>query len=184
MFPRYAAETSGVVPSSFRILRRLLDRVEDPDTGRILVDELHVEIPAERLRQIEEVAANLGDVAATYPARDGLELLGTFAPPKGAAQIAATVLEGVFLSGPAVRFDSENQRPAPYAHALAEAACGALGRIGGPDAVPALERMRKAGEGGSGPSVKPVGGPVSDVTGWARDPRIAGFVQEALSKLR
>ncbi|HLF40565.1 MAG TPA: M20/M25/M40 family metallo-hydrolase [Acidimicrobiia bacterium] len=72
----HSGMAGGVVPSSFRILRRLLDRVEDPDTGRILVDELHVEIPAERLRQIEEVAANLGDVAATYPARDGLELLG------------------------------------------------------------------------------------------------------------
>jgi HEAT repeat protein len=111
------------------------------------------------------------------------ELLGTFAPPKAAAQIAATVLEGVLLAGPAVRFDSENQRPLPYAQALAQAACEALGRIGGPDAVPALERMRKAGEG-TAPTVKQVYGPVSDASGWSKDPRIAGFVQEALAKLR
>jgi len=111
------------------------------------------------------------------------ELLGTFAPPKGAAQIGATVIDGVFLAGPAVRFDTENQHPLPYAQALAEAACAALGRLGGPDAVAALERMRKAGEGTS-VTVKPAYGPVSDVSGWARDPRIAGFVQEALTALR
>lgn len=111
------------------------------------------------------------------------ELIGTLAPPKGGAQIAATVLDGVFLSGTAVRFDTENQQPLPYAQALAQAACDALGRNGGPDALPALERMRKAGEG-TGVTVKPVYGPVSDVSGWAKDPRIAGFVQEALSKLR
>ena len=111
------------------------------------------------------------------------QVLGTLAPPKGAAQIAQTVLDGVFLSGTAVRFDSENQQPLPYAQALAEAACDALGRLGGPDAVPSLERMRKAGDGAT-PTVKPVYGPVSDASGWAKDPRIAGFVQEALSKLR
>jgi dienelactone hydrolase len=111
------------------------------------------------------------------------ELLGTLAPPRAAAQIAATVLDGVLVAGPVVRFDRENQRPLPYAQALAAAACAALGRLGGADAVPALERMRKAGEGGSAPTVKQVYGPVSDASGWAKDPRIAGFVQEALAKL-
>jgi predicted esterase/HEAT repeat protein len=110
------------------------------------------------------------------------ELLGTFAPPKGAAQIATTVLEGVFLSDTAVYFDRENQQPLPYAQALAQAACDALGRIGGPDAIPALERMRKASEG-TGVNVKHGEGPAALANGWARDPRIAGFVQEALAKL-
>jgi hypothetical protein len=32
--------------------------------------------------------------------------------------------------------------------------------------------------------VKAVYGPVSLMHGWARDPRIAGFVQEALQSLR
>jgi hypothetical protein len=111
------------------------------------------------------------------------ELLGTLAPGKAASQIAATVLDGVFLEGPVVRFDRENQQPLPYAQALAEAACTALGRLGGADALPALERMRKAGEGGPAPSVKQVYGPVSDISAWARDPKIAGFVQEAIGKL-
>lgn len=43
----HSGEASGVVPSSFRILRRLLDRIEDPDTGKI-IDDLQVNIPPER----------------------------------------------------------------------------------------------------------------------------------------
>jgi acetylornithine deacetylase/succinyl-diaminopimelate desuccinylase-like protein len=39
---------SGVVPSSFRIMRELLDRVEDPATGTFKLPELNVPIPAER----------------------------------------------------------------------------------------------------------------------------------------
>jgi acetylornithine deacetylase/succinyl-diaminopimelate desuccinylase-like protein len=40
---------SGVVPSSFRILRVLLDRIEDAATGRILVPGMNVDIPADRV---------------------------------------------------------------------------------------------------------------------------------------
>jgi hypothetical protein len=112
------------------------------------------------------------------------QILGTLVPPKAAAQIAATVIDGVLLSAATVQFDSENQRPLPYAQALAEAACAALVRIGGAEAVPALERAKKAGESGTAPFVKAVYGPVSLMHGWARDPRIAGFVQEALQSLR
>ncbi|HWJ97914.1 MAG TPA: M20/M25/M40 family metallo-hydrolase, partial [Acidimicrobiales bacterium] len=41
----HSGSASGVVPDSFRIARRLLDRVEDPDTGRVLVDELWADVP-------------------------------------------------------------------------------------------------------------------------------------------
>jgi len=73
----HSGMAGGVVPSSFRILRRLLDRVEDSATGKILVDALHVDIPEDRLRQIVDVAADLGDLAATYPWASGVEPLGT-----------------------------------------------------------------------------------------------------------
>src|SRR5690606_39854281 len=43
----HSGYASGIVPSSFRILRRLLDRLEDAETGRILPDALHAEIPAQ-----------------------------------------------------------------------------------------------------------------------------------------
>ncbi|WP_437897327.1 M20 family metallopeptidase [Sorangium sp. So ce124] len=51
---------SGVVPSSFRILRQLLSRIEDERTGRVLVDALHVQIPEERAAQARAAADVLG----------------------------------------------------------------------------------------------------------------------------
>jgi acetylornithine deacetylase/succinyl-diaminopimelate desuccinylase-like protein len=39
---------TGMIPSSFRIIRQLLERVEDGATGRIKLPEMNVPIPAER----------------------------------------------------------------------------------------------------------------------------------------
>ncbi|HAP77388.1 MAG TPA: peptidase M20, partial [Acidimicrobiaceae bacterium] len=36
----HSGEASGAVPSSFRIIRQLLDRLEDSATGRMLLPEL------------------------------------------------------------------------------------------------------------------------------------------------
>src|SRR5205814_8384430 len=52
----HSGDASGVVPSSFRILRQLLDRLDDPATGRVLVDELYTEVPPERLAQARRTA--------------------------------------------------------------------------------------------------------------------------------
>ena len=52
----HSGDASGVVPSSFRLLRQLLSRIEDENTGRILLDGLHVEIPEERLEQARRAA--------------------------------------------------------------------------------------------------------------------------------
>jgi acetylornithine deacetylase/succinyl-diaminopimelate desuccinylase-like protein len=57
----------GVLPSTFRISRLLLDRVEDAVDGRVLLSEAWVEIPAERARQAEETAAILGDPTGELP---------------------------------------------------------------------------------------------------------------------
>ncbi len=74
----HSGDASGIVPSSFRILRRLLDRVEDPQTGRILVDALHSEIPASRRAQAAAVADSIGDaVAGKYPWVDGMHPMGS-----------------------------------------------------------------------------------------------------------
>ncbi len=56
----HSGQASGIVPSSFRILRQLLDRVEDSATGEVVLPELHVEIPADRLDQIARTATELG----------------------------------------------------------------------------------------------------------------------------
>ena len=59
----HSGEASGVVPSTFRIIRQLLDRIEDAETGRVLLPRLHVDIPADRRAQIEETASefHIGD---------------------------------------------------------------------------------------------------------------------------
>jgi len=43
----HSGDASGIVPSSFRILRELLDRIEDSETG-IVHDDFQVIIPPER----------------------------------------------------------------------------------------------------------------------------------------
>lgn len=56
----HSGDASGVVPSSFRLLRQLLSRIEDETTGRITLDGLHAEIPVERLAQAKKCAEVLG----------------------------------------------------------------------------------------------------------------------------
>ena len=59
---------SGIVPSSFRIARALLSRLEDERTGAILPPALQVTVPPERLAQARAAAAALGeDVWRRYP---------------------------------------------------------------------------------------------------------------------
>ena len=70
----HSGDASGVVPSSFRILRQLLSRLEDEDTGEIRPSELHDQIPAERVAQAKVAAAALGkEVWAKFPFVEGME---------------------------------------------------------------------------------------------------------------
>ena len=70
----HSGDASGIVPSSFRILRSLLDRLEDPATGRIRADVLHVDIPNERIAQAKEAAEVLGThVYDKYPWMPGMQ---------------------------------------------------------------------------------------------------------------
>jgi len=57
----HSGDASGVVPSSFRIMRQVLDRLEDSKTGRLLPESFHCQVPAERLTQAQATAAILGD---------------------------------------------------------------------------------------------------------------------------
>jgi len=68
----HSGDASGIVPSSFRILRQLLDRIEDPLTGRLRPEALYVDIPGERITQAREVAGVLGrQVYDKFPWLDG-----------------------------------------------------------------------------------------------------------------
>jgi acetylornithine deacetylase/succinyl-diaminopimelate desuccinylase-like protein len=76
----HSGDASGVVPSSFRILRELLSRLEDAQTGHIKPKELHVEIPPQRIEQAKAATGVLGKavyekfpfVAGMQPVTDDL----------------------------------------------------------------------------------------------------------------
>ena len=57
----HSGDASGLVPSSFRIMRQVLDRLEDSKTGRLLPQSFHCDIPADRLLQAQVTANTLGD---------------------------------------------------------------------------------------------------------------------------
>ncbi len=57
----HSGDASGLVPSSFRIMRQVLDRLEDSSTGRLLPASFHCEVPPDRLQQAQATAAILGD---------------------------------------------------------------------------------------------------------------------------
>lgn len=64
----HSGDASGVVPDSFRVLRHLLSRLEDENTGEIKPDQLKVEVPAERVEQARQCADILGDeVYSKFP---------------------------------------------------------------------------------------------------------------------
>jgi acetylornithine deacetylase/succinyl-diaminopimelate desuccinylase-like protein len=64
----HSGHASGIVPSSFRIFRQLLSRLEDEATGAVRPEGLYAQIPAERVAQARLAAAALGDVVrAEFP---------------------------------------------------------------------------------------------------------------------
>ena len=64
----HSGSASGVVPSSFRILRTLIERVEDSATGHIRLPELHAEIPADVVAKAAQAAPLLAhEVVGALP---------------------------------------------------------------------------------------------------------------------
>lgn len=73
----HSGDASGIVPSSFRVIRQLLSRLEDENTGRILPDAFHAEIPRMRVLQAAKAAEVLGDQVYTkFPFHDGVRPAG------------------------------------------------------------------------------------------------------------
>ena len=72
----HSGAASGIVPSSFRVLRTLLDRVEDSATGVSKVKSLKPKIPTQRLKQMKRVAKVLKDtVYSKMPFAKGVQPL-------------------------------------------------------------------------------------------------------------
>jgi acetylornithine deacetylase/succinyl-diaminopimelate desuccinylase-like protein len=81
----HSGDSSGLVPSSFRILRQVLDRLEDSQTGELLPQSFHCEIPADRVEQTRATAQILGnEVWKRFPwacGADGFAALPTTTDP-------------------------------------------------------------------------------------------------------
>jgi acetylornithine deacetylase/succinyl-diaminopimelate desuccinylase-like protein len=74
----HSGDASGIVASSFRIVRSLLNRLEDEATGAIKCDEFHAEIPEQRRRQAQATAHTLGTtVYDKFPFVSGMKPMGT-----------------------------------------------------------------------------------------------------------
>ena len=70
----HSGDASGIVPSSFRLMRQLLSRIEDEATGAIKLQDLYVQIPPQRIEQAKAAAAVLGDtVIDRYPFAGGTQ---------------------------------------------------------------------------------------------------------------
>jgi len=57
----HSGDAGGVVPSSFRVARQLLDRIDDSKTGAVKPTVFSCEIPQERVTQAKHAAEILGD---------------------------------------------------------------------------------------------------------------------------
>jgi acetylornithine deacetylase/succinyl-diaminopimelate desuccinylase-like protein len=101
----------GVVPSSFRILRRILSRVEDETTGEILLPELRgAGVPHDLEASLRAAAEEFPDSA--LPAVDGLRLAGGGAGDRLVARAWSAALEVIGMDGiPAVRDGGNVLRP-------------------------------------------------------------------------
>jgi acetylornithine deacetylase/succinyl-diaminopimelate desuccinylase-like protein len=72
----HSGSASGIVPSSFRIIRALLDRVEDANTGAMRIEDLNSAIPRDRLAQARAAAAALGPVVqGKFPFPSGMRAM-------------------------------------------------------------------------------------------------------------
>src|SRR5499427_8311236 len=60
----HSGMATGIAPTPFRILEQLLARLESPVTGDVLLDELHVTLPADRCAQAAVAAGVLGRAVA------------------------------------------------------------------------------------------------------------------------
>jgi len=109
----HSGSAGGVVPSSFRLMRQLLSRVEDEATGEILVPELHAEPPGRYLAANEAIISELGPAATgDFPTVPSLELSGLNARDRLLRRTWMPALEVTGIDGvPSVKDGGNVLRP-------------------------------------------------------------------------
>jgi acetylornithine deacetylase/succinyl-diaminopimelate desuccinylase-like protein len=83
----HSGEVGGIVPETFRVVRKLLDRVDDVDTGEVKLPELHCDIPEWAQKEAGEMAALSGD-----------GLFKKYARVDGAKAMSEDDLKGLYLN--------------------------------------------------------------------------------------
>ena len=74
---QHSGIAGGIVPSSFRVLRALLDRLEDAVTGEVLLPELSVDIPENRVTELRATVADApGLMTRGLPLTPGVRAVG------------------------------------------------------------------------------------------------------------
>jgi acetylornithine deacetylase/succinyl-diaminopimelate desuccinylase-like protein len=97
----HSGSASGVVPSSFRVLRALLSRVEDESTGDLKLPILTPEVPEFYLDKAQALEEELGDpLGKAFPVVEGLSLMGDSGSDRLVRQtwrgaLSVTGIEGV-----------------------------------------------------------------------------------------
>ena len=163
----HSGGASGVVPSSFRILRHLLDRIEDSATGELRLPELHVEIPADRRAQAEATAALFPAAGNTHPWVPGVQpmvdepaeqlLALTWRPTlstTGVSGIPPVELAGNVLR-PHTSFQLSFRLPPTCDHAAALAAIEQALTVDPPSGAQVEFRRGHSGPGWNAPSFAP-----------------------------
>ncbi len=70
----HSGDGTGVIAASERVVRQLLDRLEDSHTGQIKLAALATQIPAQRVLQAERTAQVIGDeIYSKFPLQPGVE---------------------------------------------------------------------------------------------------------------
>jgi acetylornithine deacetylase/succinyl-diaminopimelate desuccinylase-like protein len=70
----HSGDASGIVPDTFRIARSLLSRIEDEQTGTVLLQDLYTDIPAKRRKETADQMAVLGDtIVSSWPFLPGAQ---------------------------------------------------------------------------------------------------------------
>ena len=70
----HSGDGTGVIAQSERVIRMLLDRIDDSHTGVIKLSELATQIPRQRVLQAERTAQVIGDeIWSKFPLQNGVE---------------------------------------------------------------------------------------------------------------
>jgi acetylornithine deacetylase/succinyl-diaminopimelate desuccinylase-like protein len=70
----HSGNGSGIIASSFRVLRQLLSRIEDENTGKFLIEAMNTQIPAQRIEQAKLAAHVLGEhVYCEFPTHPSVQ---------------------------------------------------------------------------------------------------------------